>query len=98
MTTTARIALTTAGGTYAASIADASFGNFKAVGLGINETILVQTKNAAGTYDRLTWVDDGGTVRESLGVNNNSIRIAGPVDFNFVQPVTVGSAGLDQYS
>ena len=99
MTTTARIAGKTAADTYAASIAAGAVGVFKAKGLGINETILIEGKDAAGTFDQLTYVDAGGNLRAgTLSQQNNSITLNGPVDFNFNKPVTVGLVELVQYT
>lgn len=99
MTTTARIAVTLAADTYAASIAAGAVGNFKAFGLGINEVITVQGKNAAGAFEDLTYVDPGGRQRRTtLEYNSNSLRLIGPIDFQISKPATTASVGVDEYS
>jgi len=100
MATTARIAATTGAGTYTATIAAGSVGNFAASGLGPNESIKLLGSNGAGTvYSQIVYIDEGGSSRNAMiNRNNSSIQITGPLDFRFEKTSTSSAVELSEYT
>ena len=99
MTTTARIAATSAEATYTASIAAGAVGNFAAPGLGPNESVNLLGSDGAGAYSPMTYIDEGGSSRTAkMTKNNSTIQIIGPLDFRFAKTLTSSAVELSEYT
>lgn len=99
MTTTVRIAATTAADVYTASIASGAAAHFKATGLGNGESVVVKVKDGSGNYEALSYLDGDGRPRKAyMDSTANSIRITGPLDIQLSKDVTGGNVEVVEYT
>lgn len=97
MTTTARIAATTASDTYVTTIASAR--NFAAMNLSASDQAIdIQIMNSTGGYESLRYLDESGRPRAAqLTYHNNTITISAG-DVRFVKPETAKAVELVEYT
>ena len=102
MTTTARVASTTAASiAYTASIAAGAVGNFVAIGdMKDGEEITFEGSNGAATiYEPLTYIDGAGNSRPAtINRRNRTILIQGPCDFRINKSATASAVEVAQYT
>lgn len=102
MTTTARVASTTAASiAYTASIAAGAVGNFIAIGdMKDGETVTFEGSNGAGTiFEPLTFIDPAGNSRPAqLTRGNRTQMLIGPIDFRINKSATAVAVEVAQYT